>query len=126
MFTVKEDKIYRFRIDIEKNGSYSNPNGSFFIIYCQLKHVNKDQYLCQEYIYFPFDETFTKADKLSTVYFDRIDNGVVFFRGPFLTAGYRKGQFEYWIMNPEDYKNVDINKYEKISEKTESKTPEKN
>ena len=98
-----DNKIYRFRIDVENNGLYLNPSGSFFIIYCQIKHIEKNDYTCQEYIYFPYDKSFTKAKEISKIQFDRIEKGVVFFKGPKFTLGPRKGKFDYWIMNPIDY-----------------------
>jgi hypothetical protein len=105
--------IYEFKIDFYQTNTFSGDGFFDYGIVTALEEKNKfrvDSY------YFNKDEkkfkpcVTTRNDTGgSIITFDKYGTDCIIFHGPQFTKGYRKGEFDYWIM---DYKDSKLVTYE--------------
>ena len=111
--TFTTNLIYEFKIDFYQTSTFSGDGFFDYGIVTPLEEKNK--FIVESY-YFNKDEkkfkpTLQKRNDSggSIITFDKYDTDCIIFHGPQFTKGYRKGEFDYWIM---DYKDSKLVTYE--------------
>lgn len=94
--------IYEFKIDFYKTGKFDD-NG--FYDYCKIQYDSKNNnYKIYSYYFDKGKYNPTKPNKdgeYDVIEFLSADNGIIKFKGPVFTEGFRKGSYDEWILNTE-------------------------
>lgn len=105
--------IYEFKIDFYQTNTFS---GEGFYEYGEVTPLEeKNKFRIDSYYFNKEEKKFkptlqtTKNTGESIITFDNYGNNCIIFKGPEFTEGYRKGEFDNWIM---DYTNNKIITYQ--------------
>ena len=100
------NQIYEFKIDFYQTNTFP---GEGFYEYGKVTPLEeKNKFRLDSYYFNKEEKKFKPTLQTenntgeSIISFDKYDTGCIIFKGPKFTEGYRKGEFDYWIM---DYTN---------------------
>lgn len=96
-----DDTIYEFKIDFYNTGNFDNDG---FFTYCKVEYdtINNNYKL---YSYYSHNRKLhptilTRKEKYNVIELLSTENGIIKFKGPIFTVGFRKGSYDEWILNP--------------------------